>query len=381
MNYKQVASRLQLSDKNDRERVKMALEIMARNDEIEMPDRGKYRYISLGKIVEGRIDMTQSGAAYLVIEGENTEDIKDVYISPKHIGKALDKDLVQVQLFDFGRESKPAGEVIQVLERAKTEFVGVIEIVPKKHAFLVADSRKMAIDLFIPLDKMGAAQDGDKVIVKMTEWPEDAKSPIGEVIKVLGRPGEHETEIHSILAEYDLPYEFPKEVERDAENVPVEIKEDEIKKRRDFRQIPTLTIDPVDAKDFDDALSIRLLENGLYEIGIHIADVTYYVTPDSKLEEEAQKRATSVYLVDRVVPMLPEKLSNLVCSLRPNEEKYTFSAVFEMDLQGKVHTEWFGRTLINSQRRFTYEEAGAVIKTGMGDMVFEITTLNNIAKN
>ncbi len=381
LNYKQVASRLQISDRNDRERVKMALEILARHEEIEMPERGKYRYVSLGQLVEGRIDMTQSGAAYLITEGENTEGIKDVYISPKHLGRALDKDLVQVQLFDFGRDSKPAGEVVEIIERAKTDFAGILEIVPKKHAFLVADSRKMPVDIFVPLDKIGAAQHGDKVVVKMLDWPEDAKSPIGEVIKLLGKPGEHETEIHSILAEYDLPYEFPEVVERDAEHVPVEISDAEVKKRRDFRSIPTLTIDPVDAKDFDDALSIRQLENGLFEIGVHIADVTHYVLPGSKLEEEAQKRATSVYLVDRVVPMLPEKLSNLVCSLRPNEEKCTFSAVFEMDIQGKVHSEWFGRTLINSQKRFTYEEAGEVIKTGTGDMVFEVTTLNSIAKN
>ena len=380
MNHKQVASRLQLSDRNDKERVKMALEIMAKHDEIEMPERGKYRYVAKGEIVLGRIDMTQSGAAYLIIESDNQEEMADVYISPKHIGRALNGDLVEVQLFEFGKESKPAGEVITIVERAKTEFVGTLDLVPKKHAFLISDNRKMPVDMFVPLDKIGAAQNGDKVVVKMLEWKEGDKSPIGEVIKILGRPGEHETEIHSILAEYDLPYEFPEAVEKETLSISDEIPETEIRKRRDFRQIPTLTIDPVDAKDFDDALSLRQLENGLYEVGIHIADVTHYVLPGSKLEEEAQRRATSVYLVDRVVPMLPEKLSNMVCSLRPNEEKCTFSAVFEMDENGKVHSEWFGRTVICSQRRFTYEEAGEVIKTGIGDMAFEVLTLNKIAK-
>ena len=250
----------------------------------------------------------------------------------------------------------------------------------KDFGFVVVDKKQINNDFFIPKNKMNGAKDGEKVVVKMLNWDSNSKNPEGEIIQVLGLPGEHETEIHSILAEYGLPYEFPPEVEADAEKINKKITAAEVKKRRDMRKILTFTIDPKDAKDFDDALSLQKLDNGNWEIGVHIADVSHYVRPETILDDEAYKRATSVYLVDRVVPMLPEVLSNEVCSLRPNEDKFTFSAVFELNENAEIQNQWFGRTVIHSDRRFTYEEAQERIETGKGDLADEILTLDKLAK-
>ena len=260
----------------------------------------------------------------------------------------------------------PEGEVVEVLERANTTFVGTVEI-SQFTAFLIP-SRKTPFDLYIPKDKLNGAENGQKAIARILDWPENAHNPFAEIIEVLGDAGNNNTEMHAILAEFGLPYKYPEKVEQAANKIPMEISAEEIRKRWDFRNIPTFTIDPADAKDFDDdALSIRKLDNGFWEIGVHIADVTHYVHPATLIEDEAYNRATSVYLVDRVVPMLPERLSNGVCSLRPDEEKLCFSAVFQIDDDSKIHHEWFGRTVIRSDRRFSYEEAQQVIETGEGD--------------
>ena len=277
------------------------------------------------------------------------------------------------------RRNSYEGEVIQIIERARDSFVGIIEI-SKDFAFLLPDNRKMPYDLFIPLDKLNGAKNGEKAIARITDWPEKVKNPFGEVVEVLGQPGENETEMHSILAEFDLPYKFPEEVNQAAEEISDVIPEDEIKKRRDFRKITTFTIDPHDAKDFDDALSLEKLDNGLFRIGVHIADVTHYVTPKSIVDEEGSDRATSVYLVDRVVPMLPERLSNFICSLRPDEEKLCFSAVFDMNENAEVVSEWIGRTIIKSDRRFAYEEAQELIEGKEGELKEEVLLLHDLAQ-
>ncbi len=312
--------------------------------------------------------MTTSGNAYVVIE--DRED--DVFVPFNRINKAFHGDIVEVFLKPKRNGKRPEGEVSKVLERRKSTFVGIVDK-QKTFAFVRPTDPKMYTDIFIPLEKLKKANDGDKVLVQLGEWPDDTDSPYGEVIEVLGKPGEHDTEIHSILAEYGLPYTFPHEVEQFAQTLDTSIKESEIAKRRDMRDVLTFTIDPKDAKDFDDALSFQQLENGNYEIGIHIADVSHYVLPDTILEDEAFDRATSVYLVDRVVPMLPEVLSNNACSLRPNEEKYTFSAIFEMDDKAKLVNQWFGRTAINSNERFAYEEAQHIIETKKAEIPKEIS--------
>lgn len=374
-NYKQLSAQMGISDSEERKVVLEALLRLASDGRIDEVERGRYRYKHFEHYVEGYVDMTQKGSAYVV--SDELED--DIYITPKNINHALDGDFVKVLLYAQRKNKKPEGEIVEIVERAKSEFVGIIEM-SKNFGFLIPDNKKMLVDLYIPKESLNGAKNGDKAIAKITDWPENASSPFGEVTEVLGRPGDHNVEIHSILAEYGLPREFPKIVENEAAKVVEEISEEEIAKRRDFREVLTFTIDPHDAKDFDDALSLRKLENGNWEIGVHIADVTHYVTPGSELEEEAVKRATSVYLVDRVVPMLPEKLSNKVCSLRPHEEKLTFSAVFEMDDDANVLSEWFGRTVIYSDHRFAYADAQEVIETGKGTLSEEILTMDRLAK-
>lgn len=377
MNYKQVAAKLDFKDPNDKNMVAVALQRLASDGKIDEVERGKYRYKHVEHYVSGRVDMTQKGSAYVI-----SDDVEeDIYISPSGINHALNGDIVNVLLYAQRKGKKPEGEVVEIIERSRTEFVGVIQFGKNKsYAFLVPDSKKMTVDLFIPLNDLNGAKNGDKVVGKITEWPADASSPFGKVTEVLGRPGDHHVEMHSILADYGLPREFPAAVEQEAQDIPDVISKAEIAKRRDFRDTLTFTIDPHDAKDFDDALSLKQLENGNWEVGIHIADVTHYVTPGSELEEEAVKRATSVYLVDRVVPMLPEKLSNKVCSLRPEEEKLCFSAVFVMTEEAEVLNQWFGRTVIYSDKRFAYEDAQQVIETGKGDLAKEILLMNSMAK-
>ena len=311
--------------------------------------------IKINDILEGRLSMNASGSAYLV--SENLP--KDIYVHKTNTNHALHLDKVKIEVM-AGQGRALEGKVIEIVERFRTEFVGVIQISPK-FAFFVPDSNKLPIDFFIPLNKTLGAKDGQKVIASITEWKEGSKNPNGEVIRILGDAGEHETEIHSILEEYGLPYDFETDVIMEANLISTEITQEEIDKRRDMRKILTFTIDPADAKDFDDALSDEWVNGELY-LGVHIADVSHYLRPDTELDKEAFARGTSVYLVDRCVPMLPENLSNGLCSLRPNEDKLCFSAVFKLDHNGHVLEEWFGRTVINSNHRFTYEEAQAIIE-------------------
>lgn len=357
-NYKQIAAVLELNDTQSRNLIIKELKLLASQEKIEETERGKYRVIAKADYIEGKIDMTSRKTAYFV----SPELEEDVFIPTNNLNKALDKDTVKVYIYNRRRGRKPEGEVVEILERHKTEFVGVIDI-QKNFAFVATANPKMYTDIFIPKNKLGEAENGDVVLVKMEDWPAKADSPFGEVIKVLGKPGEHNTEIHAILAEYGLPYDFPVDVEVFAQKLDTEIHEEEIARRRDMRKTLTFTIDPRDAKDFDDALSFEKLDNGNFEIGIHIADVSHYVQEGTILDEEAYNRATSVYLVDRVVPMLPEVLSNFACSLRPHEEKYTFSAVFELTPKAELVNQWFGRTVIYSDQRFAYEEAQHIIET------------------
>jgi len=368
-NYKQIASKLGITDTQDRNELIKRLGQLKSSDRIVEEERGKYKKKrSVHTYFTGKMDLTSSGNGYVIVD--ELED--DIFVPYNRLNKAFHGDTVEVFLKPRRKGKKQEGEISKVLERKKTSFVGILDK-QKTFAFVRPTDPRMYTDIFIPQEKMKKANNGDKVLVHIGDWPNDADSPYGEIIEVLGKPGEHNTEIHAILAEYGLPYEFPYEVEQFANTLDTSIKESEIAKRRDMRDVLTFTIDPKDAKDFDDALSFQKLENGNYEIGIHIADVSYYVLPDTILEEEAYNRATSVYLVDRVVPMLPEVLSNNACSLRPNEEKYTFSAVFEMDDKARLVDQWFGRTAINSNERFAYEEAQHVIETGEAQIPEDIS--------
>ena len=333
--------------------------------------------IKIGDILKGKISGNSGGSAYLV----SSELPKDIYINKKNTNKALHLDTVKIRVIT-GDGRTLEGEVIEIVERFKTEFVGVIEISPK-FAFFVPDSNKITLDFYIPLSKTLNAKDGQKVIARITSWKDDARNPNGEIIRILGDAGEHETEIHSILEEYGLPYKFDEDVIAESEAILTEITQSEIDKRRDMRKVLTFTIDPADAKDFDDALSVEWID-GKLNVGVHIADVSHYLRPDTELDKEAYARGTSMYLVDRCVPMLPERLSNGLCSLRPNEDKLCFSAVFVLDRTGKVLEEWFGRTVINSNMRYSYEEAQEIIQDGElllnSKLETAILDLNKLAK-
>ena len=366
-NYKQLCDGMGIKDPNERKLTIQALGSLKAEGRLLEPQRGVFSLREQVNHLSGKISFAMSGAAFVTVEGME----QDVFISPRNTNRAFDGDIVQIVIFARRKGKRPEGEVIQILERKREEFVGIIEI-SRKFAFLVLDNSKINIDIFIPLDKLNGAEHGQKVIGRITDWPKNAESPFGEITRVLGDPGELDTEIHAILTEYGLPYDFPQEVEAEANKLATDITKDEIGKRRDMRGITTFTIDPEDAKDFDDALSIQPLEDGTYEIGIHIADVSHYMQPGTILDHEAYERGTSVYLVDRVVPMLPEILSNQACSLRPHEEKLCFSAVFNMDESGNVKKQWFGRTVILSDRRFTYEEAQEIIEGKDGDLQDEI---------
>ena len=368
-NYKQICAVLELNDTKSRNEIIKDLKILAAQKVIIESEPGKYLVKAISQdYYEGKIDMTSRRTAYFICE--ELED--DVFIPTNNLNHALDKDKVKVYIYNRRKGRKPEGEVIEIIERAKTEFVGVIDI-QKNFAFVSTANAKMYTDIFISKEKYNGAEQGDVVLVKIEDWPKKADSPFGTVIKVLGKPGEHNTEIHAILAEYGLPYDFPIEVEVFAQKLDTSIHLEEIAKRRDMRDTLTFTIDPKDAKDFDDALSFKKLENGNFEIGIHIADVSHYLQEGTILDDEAYHRGTSVYLVDRVVPMLPEVLSNFACSLRPNEEKYTFSAIFEIDHKATVLNQWFGRTVINSDQRFAYEEAQVIIETKSSTIPAEIS--------
>ena len=374
LNYKQVGALLKIADAPTRKLVYEILTEMAFENKVEEVEIGKFKakYRPSNKV--GVVDMTSRGAAYIVVEGEKS----DVFVKPYNLNKALHGDKVAVNIFRK-RGGKFEGEVIEIVERAKTEFVGIIEIKPN-FAFVVMGGTKMNTDIFVPKSKLNGAENGQKVVVKMTDWPDGADSPFGEVTKVLGNPGEIGAEMDSVLVEFGFPLSFPDWVEAEAARIPVEIEPEEIAKRKDYRGITTFTIDPVDAKDFDDALSFRILENGNFEIGVHIADVTHYVHEHGKIDVEAYKRATSVYLVDRVIPMLPEVLSNRLCSLRPQEEKLTYACIFEMNDKAKVLKHEIVKTVIYSDRRFTYEEVQEILEGAEGDFKPELEQLNALAK-
>ena len=375
-NYKQIAAKLNLTDASSRNQIIKKLAQLKAKQEIEEVERGKFKAIVNTEYHTGILDLSSKGNGYII--SDDFEE--DVFIASNNINKALNGDEVEFYAYKRRHRGKTEGEITNILKRAKTEYVGTIQIHTKKNfAFVVVDSVKMYKDIFVPINKINKAEDGDKVLVSLEDWPDKADSPYGKITKVLGKPGEHSTEIHSILAEYGLPHEFPHDVETYANELDISITEEEIANRRDMRKDLTFTIDPKDAKDFDDALSFTVLENGLFEIGIHIADVSHYVKPDTVLDDEAYERATSIYLVDRVVPMLPERLSNSACSLRPHEEKYTFSAVFTMNSKCEIKNEWYGRTVTYSDARFAYEEAQAIIENNHDFVIPEkakIPTLN-----
>ena len=369
-NYKQIAAKLGVNDASSRNQIIKKLRELQGKQEIEEVERGKFKAIVNTEYHTGRLDLAAKGNGYIICD--DFDD--DVFIASNNINKALHGDEVEFYAYKRRNRGKIEGEITNVIKRAKSEYVGVIQIHNKKNfAFVVPDSNKMQTDIFVPINKINKAEDGDKVLVKLEDWPEKADSPHGKIVQVLGKPGDHNTEIHAILAEYGLPMEFPHEVEDYANKLDTSITTEEIVKRRDMRNDLTFTIDPKDAKDFDDALSFKVLDNGLYEIGIHIADVSHYLQEGTVLDDEAYERATSVYLVDRVVPMLPEVLSNKACSLRPHEEKLTFSAVFQMNDTCEIKNEWFGRTVTYSDARYAYEEAQAVIESKTNTIPAEVS--------
>ena len=380
-NYRQVSKLLGINDKVSKALVNNAMESMTRAGTIIELNRGKYKYnpdLLADKILQssiiGIVDMKQTGKAYIT----GTELDEDVFIAANNTGHALNGDKVKVHLFPMRKGRKTEGQIVEVLERARSRFVGTVQITGK-FAFLVPDDVSIPVDIFIPKESLGNAKNGQKAIASMTDWPEQSKNPFGEIVQVLGDPGNNDVEMNSILATFDFPLQFKPQTLKEAENIPTEIAQQEIAARRDFRPIWTCTIDPPDAKDFDDALSLKKLENGNWEVGVHIADVSHYVQPGSAIDSEAYDRGTSIYLVDRTIPMLPEKLSNMVCSLRPDEDKLCFSAVFIMDDDARISDEWYGKTIIRSNRRYSYEEVQTMIEGGAGDFKDELMILNGLA--
>ena len=374
-NYKQVSKLIGVENHVQKLQVADLLYDLSDSGFIVEIDRGRYRMNSLGNVAEGTFVRRSNGKnSFIPDNGE-----APVFVAERNSGHAMDGDRVKVQIFAKRKGAEPEGEVIEVLESKERVFVGKLQVA-KGFAFLITENKTLANDIFIPKDKLNGGKNGDKAIVRIMEWPEGAKNPLGEVVDVLGKAGQNNAEMHAILAEFGLPYKYPENVEKAADRISDVITEEEIAKREDFRKVLTFTIDPRDAKDFDDALSFRILDNGNIEVGVHIADVTYYVHPESVIDREAFSRATSVYLVDRTIPMLPERLCNQICSLRPDEEKLCFSAIFEMNEKAEVLKSRICRTVIKSDRRFTYEEAQQVIETGEGDCKEAILCLDKLAK-
>lgn len=380
-NFRQLSHMLGISDKVSKQLVNEILTDLASSDEILEQNRGKYKLnpdniktIS-ANVITGIVDMKQTGKAYII----SSELPEDVFIAANNTYHALHGDKVKVRLFPARKGKKTEGKIIEIIERGKKQFVGILEI-SKNYAFLVPDDNNVPIDIFIPLSNLKGAQNGNKAIAVITDWPEHSKNPFGEITEVLGKPGEHEVEMKSILADFDFPLRFPANVVKEANEIPTEISQKEIESRKDFRDIFTITIDPQDAKDFDDAISLRKKDNGNWEVGVHIADVSYYVKPGTAIDKEAFARGTSIYLVDRVIPMLPEKLSNEVCSLRANEDKLCYAAVFELDYNTEVLSEWYGRTIINSNYRYNYEEVQEIIEGKENQYKENILILNDLAK-
>lgn len=375
-NYKQVSHVIGAKTEVQKQMVCEILESLKDDDYLIEIVPGKYKFNNRGtSSVEGIFERRSNGKNHVITEDEGDP----IFIAERNSLRAMNGDKVKVLIYAKRKNHVLEGEITEIIEKAPQIFIGTLEI-QKHFAFLLTDNKILANDIFIPKEKLKGAKNGDKAIVQITSWPERAKNPYGEVIDILGTSGENNTEMHAILAEFGLPYSYPQTVEKAANKIDDTIYPDEIKRREDFRSITTFTIDPKDAKDFDDALSVRHLKNGLWEVGVHIADVTYYVKPDSIIDREAEKRATSIYLVDRVIPMLPERLCNQVCSLRPNEEKLCYSVIFELNNKAEIQNSRIVRTIIKSDRRFTYEEAQDVIESGKGDYKDEILILNDLAQ-
>ena len=374
-NYKQVSHAIGITDGPSQRAVALCLAEMAFDGDIIEIEPGKYKTPQRTNTATGTFIRRSNGKNSVVTD----EDDEVIFVAERNSMHALNGDRVRVNISASRPGLEPEAQVIEILEQKEQTFIGTLQV-DRNIAFLKTDSKYLACDIFIPKAKLKGGVTNDKAIVRITDWPEDAKNPRGAVVDILGKTGENNAEIHAILAEYGLPYKYPEAVEKAADKIEAGITPEEIAKRIDCRQEPTFTIDPKDAKDFDDALSISRLPNGNWRVGVHIADVTHYVTPNSIIDKEAQSRATSVYLVDRVVPMLPEHLCNGICSLRPNEEKLAFSCIFEMDDNANVISSQIARTVIESDRRFTYEEAQDVIETGKGDFADEILTLDRLAK-
>lgn len=383
-NYKQVAKRLGIEDKASRDLVNSIINQLSLTGELIQSKRGKYQVNpknpDLPKrgtgYITGIVDMKQTGKAYVLPDDKG----EDVFISSNNTSHALNGDKVKVLLFPLRKGRKKEGQIIEILERKKMQFVGTVDV-SRNFAFFVPDSSSMPVDIFIPLGNLNGAKNGEKVIARITEWPPQSENPFGEIIQILGKPGDNDVEMNSILSEFEFPLSFSPKSENEAEAFSEKIPEEEIRERKDFRQVFTITIDPADAKDFDDAISLRFLPGGHYEVGVHIADVSYYVKPGSAVDKEAFDRGTSVYLVDRVIPMLPERLSNRLCSLQPDKDRLCFSAVFELDEHAKICEEWFGKTIIHSDRRFNYDEVQQIIESGEGEFAKEIAILNKLATN
>lgn len=375
LNYKQISALLNVTESNDRTLVAKILNELVAAGSLKETTKGKYKLKSKTGYVIGIIDMNKNGNAYVVSDGISD----DVFVPFANLNSAMHGDTVKISLYALRKGSRVEGEVVEIIKRATVRFVGTIEK-SGSYAFLVPDNIKMIYDIFIPGDNLNGAKDGQKVVVEITEWHRKSKNPTGKVVEVLGMPGDNNVEMHAILEEFGLPYKFSEDINRSAEKISDKITQYDYETREDFRNIPTFTIDPADAKDFDDALSYKVLANGNYEIGVHIADVSNYIQENSDLDKEAFDRATSVYLVDRVVPMLPERLSNFLCSLRPNEEKLCFSVILEMNDKAEVLDYRIVKTIIKSDRRFSYEEAQNILDTGEGDFSDELKKLNGLAK-
>lgn len=373
-NYKQVSHALGLNLPAQKQKVYEVLATMAQQEFLIETSPGRFKKKDRGTRVVGTFERRSNGKNQVV-----TEEGEEIFVAERNSMHALNGDKVEVYVYARRRHADPEAEVTQIIERADNTFVGVL-CIERQYAFLITDSKTLANDIFIPKNKLRGGKDGEKAVVRITEWPEHSKNPIGEVVDVLGEAGANNTEMHAILAEFGLPYKYPEAVEKAADKISDIIPADEIARREDYRGVTTFTIDPRDAKDFDDALSIRRLPSGLWEVGVHIADVTHYVQPGSIIDKEAEKRATSVYLVDRTIPMLPERLCNYICSLRPDEDKLAFSCIFEMDDDAHVKHSHIARTVIRSDRRFAYEDAQEIIEGAEGDYKEEILTLNDLAQ-
>jgi ribonuclease R len=373
-NYKQISRLLCITKQEHKEKILEVLEALGEEKLLTKTDRGKWRYNSLGTIATGTFQRRSNGNNAFIPDNGG----EHIRVAERNSAHAMDGDTVRVQLFARRKGAEPEAEVLEILKEKERTYVGALQI-SHNYAFLVTEDKTLANDIFIPLDKLGNGKNGDKAVARIIEWPERAKNPIGEIVDILGVAGENNAEMHAILADFGLPYKYPEEVEKAAQQIKSRIPADEFARREDFRRVTTFTIDPHDAKDFDDALSVQRTVSGDWEVGVHIADVTHYVHPKDIIDEEAYSRATSVYLVDRTIPMLPERLSNELCSLRQDEEKRCFSVIFTLNNNAEILNSRIVRTVIRSNRRFTYEEAQQIIETGEGDYCEEVLTLNRLA--